>query len=63
MASFVNVKKLKLKQETRDGEAFEGWHEGVINFAPTYKYNLNSDTYYGSVDGGRKDQKKRAPAW
>ncbi|XP_017224748.1 type IV inositol polyphosphate 5-phosphatase 9 isoform X2 [Daucus carota subsp. sativus] len=53
----------QLKQETRDGEAFEGWHEGVINFAPTYKYNFNSDTYYGTIDGGRKDQKKRAPAW
>ncbi|KAL8157661.1 type IV inositol polyphosphate 5-phosphatase 9-like [Apium graveolens] len=53
----------QLKQETRDGQAFEGWHEGVINFAPTYKYHLNSDSYYGTAEHGREGQKKRAPAW
>ncbi|XP_017220132.1 type IV inositol polyphosphate 5-phosphatase 9 [Daucus carota subsp. sativus] len=52
----------QLKQEIREGQAFEGWHEGTINFAPTYKYNPNSDTYYGS-DHGKKGEKKRAPAW
>lgn len=54
---------MKLKQETRDGQVFEGWHEGVINFAPTYKYDLNSDSYYGTAHGGREGHKKRAPAW
>lgn len=45
-----------------DGQAFEGWHEGVIDFAPTYKYYVNSDAYYGS-DLSKKGEKKRAPAW
>lgn len=53
---------IKLKQEIREGQVFEGWHEGAINFAPTYKYNPNSDAYYGS-DHGKKGEKKRAPAW
>lgn len=54
---------VKLKQEIREGQVFEGWHEGAINFAPTYKYNPNSDAYYGSSDHGKKGEKKRAPAW
>ncbi|KAK1387151.1 Deoxyribonuclease I [Heracleum sosnowskyi] len=52
----------QLRQETRDGQVFEGWHEGVIRFAPTYKYDLESDSYYGT-DDPTKAQKKRAPAW
>ncbi|XP_074347924.1 type IV inositol polyphosphate 5-phosphatase 9 [Apium graveolens] len=53
----------QLKKEIREGQVFEGWHEGEINFAPTYKYNPNSDAYYGSSDHGKKGEKKRAPAW
>lgn len=52
----------QLRQELMDGQAFEGWHEGAIDFAPTYKYYINSDEYYGS-DLSKKDEKKRAPAW
>lgn len=61
----VYMEIMKLKQEARDGQVFEGWHEGVINFAPTYKYDLNSDSYYGTThEHGRKGLlKKRAPAW
>lgn len=59
----VFLEIMKLKQETRDGQVFQGWHEGVIKFAPTYKYELNSDSYYGSTDDRRKGQKTRAPAW
>ncbi|KAI3796273.1 hypothetical protein L1987_38940 [Smallanthus sonchifolius] len=50
--------------ELMDGQAFEAWHEGTINFAPTYKYQLNSDEYYGTCGhSGTKAKKKRAPAW
>lgn len=49
--------------ELMDGQVFGGWDEGIIKFAPTYKYYPNSDVYYGSVAGGRKGEKKRAPAW
>ncbi|KAI3734149.1 hypothetical protein L6452_13612 [Arctium lappa] len=47
----------QLKTELMDGQ-FGAWHEGIINFAPTYKYLPDSDEYFG------KDQEtKRAPAW
>ncbi|KZV21762.1 hypothetical protein F511_02920 [Dorcoceras hygrometricum] len=39
-----------------------GWHEDEIEFAPTYKYNQNSDDYYVS-DHRLKAKKRRAPAW
>lgn len=51
--------------ELTGGRVFEGWHEGVIEFAPTYKYHPNSDAYYGfaECDQRKKGEKKRAPAW
>ncbi|KAM7487819.1 hypothetical protein LguiB_025303 [Lonicera macranthoides] len=52
----------QLRTELVDGQAFEGWQEGKINFAPTYKYYPNSDEYYGG-SLGNKGEKKRAPAW
>lgn len=45
-----------------DGQVLQGWHEGIIKFAPTYKYYPNSDTYYGGVEA-KKGEKRRAPAW
>ncbi|XP_065881427.1 type IV inositol polyphosphate 5-phosphatase 3 isoform X2 [Euphorbia lathyris] len=49
----------QLVRELRKGRAFDGWVEGRINFAPTYKYELNSEKYYG------QDPKagRRVPAW
>ncbi|XP_074333819.1 type IV inositol polyphosphate 5-phosphatase 3 isoform X3 [Apium graveolens] len=49
----------QLVQEFRKGKAFDGWSEGTLNFAPTYKYELNSEKYYG------EDPKfgRRTPAW
>lgn len=38
---------------------FGGWSEGVLNFPPTYKYEVNSDKYYGEDPKGGK----RSPAW
>lgn len=56
------LKKDQLKGELMKGKAFGNWLEGEINFAPTYKYYMNSDEYYGIL-GDRKGEKKRAPAW
>ncbi|XP_058078648.1 type IV inositol polyphosphate 5-phosphatase 9 [Magnolia sinica] len=52
----------QLKVELSEGRVFEGWNEGIIEFAPTYKYYRNSDKYYG-CDKGKKGEKRRPPAW
>ncbi|GLT45293.1 hypothetical protein SLA2020_191330 [Shorea laevis] len=53
------VKKDQLVRELRKGRAFDGWSEGTLNFAPTYKYEVNSEKYYGEdAKAGR-----RTPAW
>ncbi|XP_052118338.1 type IV inositol polyphosphate 5-phosphatase 9-like [Arachis duranensis] len=48
--------------ELRERHVFQGWHEGAIEFPPTYKYHPNSEDYIGC---GQKQltKKKRAPAW
>lgn len=53
------VERDQLVRELRKGRAFDGWSEGTLNFAPTYKYEMNSDKYYG------EDPKagRRIPAW
>ncbi|XP_057776009.1 type IV inositol polyphosphate 5-phosphatase 3-like [Salvia miltiorrhiza] len=49
----------QLVRELKKGRAFDGWSEGTLSFAPTYKYELNSDTYIGEdAKAGR-----RTPAW
>ncbi|XP_050275646.1 type IV inositol polyphosphate 5-phosphatase 9 isoform X1 [Quercus robur] len=52
----------QLRMELRDGQIFQGWQEGIIKFAPTYKYYPNSDLYYGCLED-IKGEKRRAPAW
>jgi synaptojanin len=39
-----------------DGDAFQGYTEGPLLFAPTYKYDYGSDKYDTS-------EKMRIPAW
>lgn len=51
----------QLNKELRSGHVFEGWKEGVINFPPTYKYEINSDRYFG--ENPKEGEKKRSPAW
>ncbi|CAH9134207.1 unnamed protein product [Cuscuta epithymum] len=51
----------QLTKELRSGCVFEGWKEGAINFAPTYKYEFNSDRYVG--ESAREGEKRRSPAW
>ncbi|MCD7454410.1 Type IV inositol polyphosphate 5-phosphatase 9 [Datura stramonium] len=52
----------QLRMELMDGQVFEGWQEGMINFAPTYKYYPNSSDYYGKSEV-KRGEKKRSPAW
>nr|XP_048331416.1 type IV inositol polyphosphate 5-phosphatase 3-like isoform X1 [Ziziphus jujuba var. spinosa] len=49
----------QLVRELKKGRAFDGWSEGTLKFPPTYKYELNSDKYYG--DDPRTG--RRTPAW
>ncbi|GER49726.1 inositol polyphosphate 5-phosphatase 1 [Striga asiatica] len=53
------IEKDQLSKEFKKGRAFDGWSEGTLNFAPTYKYELNSESYVG------EDPKagRRTPAW
>ncbi|XP_022890822.1 type IV inositol polyphosphate 5-phosphatase 9 [Olea europaea var. sylvestris] len=52
----------QLRMELKESQVFEGWHEGTIKFAPTYKYYPNSDQYFGGLEG-KRGEKKRVPAW
>ncbi|XP_073022768.1 type I inositol polyphosphate 5-phosphatase 1 isoform X1 [Primulina eburnea] len=49
----------QLCKEFRKGRAFDGWSEGTLNFAPTYKYVLNSESYCGEDPRSGR----RTPAW
>ncbi|XP_006390752.2 type IV inositol polyphosphate 5-phosphatase 3 isoform X3 [Eutrema salsugineum] len=49
----------QLVKEYKKGRAFDGWSEGTPHFAPTYKYQANSDEYTGNDGKGTR----RTPAW
>ncbi|XP_062194811.1 type IV inositol polyphosphate 5-phosphatase 3-like [Phragmites australis] len=49
----------QLKRELKKGRAFDGWTEGILEFAPTYKYEVNSKKYVGDDQKGGR----RTPAW
>lgn len=53
------IERDQLSKELRKGRAFDGWSEGTLSFAPTYKYEFNSESYSG------EDPKagRRTPAW
>ncbi|KAL9224992.1 hypothetical protein vseg_000966 [Gypsophila vaccaria] len=55
------LSKDQLKIERESGRVFKGWREGIIKFAPTYKYYYNSDTYLGEIN--ISPSKRRTPAW
>ncbi|XVE68474.1 hypothetical protein DITRI_Ditri09bG0071200 [Diplodiscus trichospermus] len=57
--ALYNQDQLKIEREA--GRVFEGWKEGKIYFAPTYKYSLNSDIYAGETVEIKS--KRRTPAW
>uniref|UniRef100_A0A0D3EKE6 Inositol polyphosphate-related phosphatase domain-containing protein n=1 Tax=Oryza barthii TaxID=65489 RepID=A0A0D3EKE6_9ORYZ len=50
---------LNYRIDVAKGRAFDGWTEGVLEFAPTYKYELNSAKYIGDDQRGGR----RTPAW
>lgn len=56
---FFFLTSCQLLRELKKGRAFDGWTEGNLSFAPTYKYENNSEKYYG------EDPKvgRRTPAW
>ncbi|KAK7277379.1 hypothetical protein RIF29_18530 [Crotalaria pallida] len=53
------VEKDQLMRELKNDGVFGGWSEGVLNFPPTYKYEINSEKYHG------EDPRvgKRTPSW
>ena len=44
------------------GRVFQGWLEGSINFAPMYKYAMNSYQYSALIEN-KAGHKCRIPAW
>ncbi|XP_057996747.1 type IV inositol polyphosphate 5-phosphatase 6 isoform X2 [Hevea brasiliensis] len=53
----------QLRRELEDGGAFQGWREGNIEFAPTYKYaSSNCNRYSGGLPS-KSGEKQRTPAW
>lgn len=46
----------QLRIEMKRGRVFQGFEEGPLHFAPTYKFDANSDAYDSS-------KKRRIPAW
>ncbi|KAL6225219.1 hypothetical protein ACLB2K_004070 [Fragaria x ananassa] len=55
------LEKDQLNIEREAGRVFNGFQEGQIYFAPTYKYSHNSDSYAGETSKSKK--KRRTPAW
>lgn len=48
----------QLNQEKEKNNIFQGFHEGLLTFPPTYQYIPGKDLY-----DNRKESKKRCPAW
>ncbi|KAG4393824.1 hypothetical protein GLYMA_03G173000v4 [Glycine max] len=55
------LEKDQLRIEQKAGRVFNGWNEGNIYFAPTYKYLTNSDHYV--AQSSQSKEKRRTPAW
>ncbi|XP_074288498.1 type I inositol polyphosphate 5-phosphatase 8-like [Silene latifolia] len=57
----------QLKKEQQYGGVFEGWKEGDIEFAPTYKYSVElGNCYTGDKHAPvvpHSTEKRRTPAW
>ena len=54
----------QLQKELEEGGVFEGWKEGNIEFAPTYKYSSSiSNRYCGGGLQSKSWEKQRTPAW
>ncbi|XVE68026.1 hypothetical protein DITRI_Ditri09bG0035200 [Diplodiscus trichospermus] len=53
----------QLRREQEDGGVFQGWREGNIEFAPTYKYSSSNCNRYSGGLPSRSGEKQRTPAW
>ncbi|KAK1272906.1 Type I inositol 1,4,5-trisphosphate 5-phosphatase CVP2 [Acorus gramineus] len=53
----------QLKQEQGEDGVFQGWREGDIEFAPTYKYSSSNGNHYSGSLPSRTGEKQRTPAW
>ncbi|XP_051140585.1 type I inositol polyphosphate 5-phosphatase 4-like [Andrographis paniculata] len=53
----------QLRHELDHGGVFQGWKEGNIEFAPTYKYSSYNGNRYSGGMPGRAGEKQRTPAW
>ncbi|KAM7525391.1 hypothetical protein LguiA_015293 [Lonicera macranthoides] len=51
----------QLSKELRSGHVFDGWNEGIVNFPPTYKYEIDIDKHVG--ENPKEGEKQRSPAW
>ncbi|XVF16508.1 hypothetical protein REPUB_Repub10bG0037100 [Reevesia pubescens] len=52
----------QLKRE-QEGGVFQGWREGNIEFAPTYKYSSSNCNRYSGGLHSKSGEKQRTPAW
>ncbi|KAK9107917.1 hypothetical protein Syun_023928 [Stephania yunnanensis] len=53
----------QLRKERESGGVFQGWREGSIEFAPTYKYSSPNRNRYSGGFPSRSGEKIRTPAW
>lgn len=53
----------QLRREQEYGGVFQGWSEGNIEFAPTYKYSSSNCNRYSGGLPCRSGEKQRTPAW
>ncbi|CAL9014515.1 unnamed protein product [Prunus brigantina] len=53
----------QLCREREYGGVFQGWEEGAIEFAPTYKYSSSNCNRYSGGVPSRSGEKQRTPAW
>ncbi|KAF5197136.1 Type i inositol polyphosphate 5-phosphatase [Thalictrum thalictroides] len=53
----------QLKKEQDYGGVFEGWREGSMEFAPTYKYSTSNSNRYSGGLPAKSGEKQRTPAW
>ncbi|KAF3625283.1 Type I inositol 1,4,5-trisphosphate 5-phosphatase 1 [Capsicum annuum] len=53
----------QLGKELEDGGVFQGWKEGNIEFAPTYKYSSSNCNRYSGGLPSKAGEKQRTPAW
>ncbi|XAR71210.1 hypothetical protein NMG60_11028373 [Bertholletia excelsa] len=53
----------QLQRELENGGVFQGWKEGNIDFAPTYKYSSSNRNRYSGGLPSKAGEKQRTPAW